>query len=135
MPIIEHHASIQSQADLGPLLLAISKIENPRQDPMAVGPRGERGLWQIKETTWKDTTGWPFRDAWDPLLSRLVAREHLLWLERQLEVNGFKANAYNMALCWRVGLEGFVNRKHLPEARDYAQRVVNLMTPPFPPQR
>lgn len=120
-------AAIPPAVDLSRMLLALSRIENPAQDVRAVGPRGERGLWQMKESTWKDTTGWPFSLATDPAVSRCVARTRLIFCECELQKAGISVSVRNMALCWREGLSAVINHKFQPKAvRDYAIRVENV---------
>lgn len=120
-------AAVPAPIDPPRMLLALSRVENPKQDVRAVGPRGERGLWQMKESTWKDTTGWPFSLATDPAVSRCVARTRLIFCEAELQKAGLAVSVRNMALVWREGLSAVINHKFQPKAvRDYAIRVESI---------
>jgi hypothetical protein len=121
------HAPAAIGIDLSRLLLALTQVENPAQDPFAVGPRGERGLWQMKKEAWQQVSGWPYRYVTDPIISRSVAREYLLWLESELARDGVRATPMNLILAWKCGESGFANRKYLPQGvKDAAQRCLNL---------
>jgi hypothetical protein len=131
-PVIQVPAFPSAHAvDLSRMLLVLSSLENPKRDPFLVGPRGERGLWQMKETTWKDTTGWPYRYVTNPLISRHVARERLLFCERELAKAGFRVSVRTLALCWREGLDAVIHHKYQPkEIREYGIRAENLYRSP-----
>ena len=71
------------------LVEAIVQIESAG-NPKCVGPKGERGLMQIKRETWKDMTtarfGSPvsFDEAFNPALNRFVGRLYLDYLQRYI---------------------------------------------------
>ncbi|MFH0880939.1 MAG: lytic transglycosylase domain-containing protein [Lentisphaerota bacterium] len=103
---ISFHESTQGQLPVGPvvalnpdpkkttdlLIDAIIQVESAG-DPQCVGLAGERGLMQIKRTTWKQVVtkllGKPvsFDHAFDPVLNRRVGRAYLAELQGFLQHN------------------------------------------------
>ena len=113
--------------DLDRMLRAISAIENPKQDPSAIGRHGEVGLYQFKAKTWKETTALSFDLAADPIASRQIAERRIRVIDSELRHAKIDATPYNFALCWRVGIAGAILHKFQPkEIRDYAIRVETI---------
>jgi hypothetical protein len=113
--------------DLDRMLYAIRSVEDPSGDPRAIGLHGERGLYQFKRETWEQTTRIPFDKAFVPGYATPVARARLLEIKHELLQQGIAVTPYNVALCWRVGIDGAILRTHQPkQIRDYAQRAENL---------
>ena len=69
----------------------------------------------------------PFGKAIDRGASEAVAIRHYEWLERGLARNGLPATTYNIALAWNGGLAAAVRGRAPAAARDYAERVSNLV--------
>jgi hypothetical protein len=83
-------------------------------NPRAIGPRGERSMYQMKYATWKRYTTRPFYCATtDPVLAHNIALRHLHYL---LEYHfhgqvGIQANTvYMLALLWHYGEHGMEKR-------------------------
>jgi len=115
---------------LSRVIWAISQVEDPNQDPAALGPHGEVGLYQFKQGTWESITGLPFRFATDPHWAAIEARFLANKIRWQLAFHRLDVTPYNIALVWKTGnLDAVVLQKwQSPEVRDYAQRVANLFT-------
>jgi hypothetical protein len=112
--------------DLDRMLYCIRSLEDSKGDPRAVGPHGERGLYQFKFKTWRDITRLPFDKAFVPAYATPVARARLIEIKHQLASNHITVSPYNVALCWRIGIEGMMHDHEGELVRDYAQRAANL---------
>jgi hypothetical protein len=108
------------------VLEAIHRVENPR-DSLRPGRYGELGAYQFKRSTWRMHTKMPFSEAIDREASETVAVRHYEWIRRGLERNGIRPTAYNIALAWNGGLAAAVRGRSSRAARDYAERVNNLV--------
>ena len=123
------------------LVVAVVQIES---DGIArkVGKAGERGLMQIKRSTWKQVTqklfgrSLPFDRAFEPALNRRVGRAYLAEMQEFLHANRrrWHANADERSLllaCYNAGpgcvkAAGF-NLKRLPAStRSYIERATAL---------
>ena len=121
------------------LVDAIIQVES-QGNPQCVGSTGERGLMQIRLTTWRETTRelfgrpLPFNQAFDPELNRRVGRAYLAHLQEHIaehrehwrsDERSLLIAAYNAGpTCLRQ--KGF-NLQRMPEStRDYVERVQNL---------
>lgn len=89
-------------------------------NPRAVGPMGERGLFQFRESTWywftKKTYGeeTDFDLAFDPKVSREVGMKYLRWLKERL---GAHYTPALLAGSFHYGLSAIVNRGYkLPQS-------------------
>ena len=69
----------------------------------------------------------PFERALDRMQSEEVAIKHYEWIRRGLIRNGFPQTPYYIALAWNGGLSSVVRGKTSRAARDYAERVTNLV--------
>jgi hypothetical protein len=106
-------------------LEAIHNLENPR-NLTRVGPRGELGPYQFRESTWRDYSAEPFLRALDRSASDLVAVQHFEWLKHQLEAAHLPVTTYNIALAWNGGIGAAISGRAPRAARNYAQRAENL---------
>jgi hypothetical protein len=108
-------------------LEAIHWVENPH-DSARPGPFGELGAYQFRQSTWLSYTTAPFSRAVDRQTSDDVAIKHYEWLKRGLVRNGVAVTPYNIALAWNGGLTATVRGSVPASARDYAERVTNVVT-------
>ncbi|HVU24067.1 MAG TPA: hypothetical protein VHE13_08080 [Opitutus sp.] len=113
----------QQRADV---LEAIHRVENPN-DTARPGRHGELGPYQFRRSTWRMHTDEPFAQAVDRAAADAVAIRHYEWIERGLERNGLAATPYNIALAWNGGLRAAVQGRSSAAARNYAERVNNLV--------
>lgn len=96
------------------LLEVIRMVEGDHTNPYGLSPavRAQHSLRAPKGTDYE------------------IALAHLKWLQGELGRNGKPVTAYNLALCWNLGLTGgmkIINGRHWSEAgMDYADRVKNL---------
>jgi hypothetical protein len=91
------------------------------------GKDGERGDFQFKEDTWKEQTELPFSMALNPAVAYAVARARILHIRALLLERRLPVTAFNIAMCWKVGISGAILRKYQTVAtRDYCIRVENL---------
>lgn len=115
------HASLRSE-----VLEAIHLVENPH-DVRRPGRHGELGAYQFRRETWRMHSHAPFAQALDRDASDAVAVQHYEWICRGLQRAGLPVNAYNIALAWNGGLQAAVSRRSPMAARDYAERVDNIV--------
>ena len=109
-------------------LAAIAEVES-RNNPNAIGPKGERSAYQITRRTWEQhDPRHPFgMFANNPAIALRVASEHYYWLIASLKQIGLDPSALNLATCWRLGLaRGSRRIRSGATLPDSAQRVVNL---------
>ncbi len=105
---------------------AIHRIENPKNSAQP-GRHGELGAYQFRRATWDMHTKLPFELALDRDASERVAIKHYEWLKRGLLRNGIPDTPYNIALAWNGGLTAVIRGSVSRGARDYAERVSNLV--------
>lgn len=108
------------------VLQAIHLVENP-QDVRRPGRHGELGAYQFRPETWRMHSAEPFVQALDRSASDAVAVEHFEWICRGLARAHVPVTAYNIALAWNGGLYAAVKGRVPAAARDYAERVNNLV--------
>jgi hypothetical protein len=106
-------------------LEAIHCLENPR-DLVRPGPKGELGVYQFREQTWRMHTTVPFGRALDRRESDAVASLHYDWLRRGLRRAGMEPTPYLIALAWNSGLTAAVRGRSPTVAHEYARRAENL---------
>lgn len=121
------------------LIESVVQVESGGR-PRTVGLAGERGLMQVMEETWRETTerlyGKPisFKRAFEPELNREVGSAYLAYLHKFILANRDKWQASERSLllaCYnagpnRVKRAGF-NIKKLPAStRDYVTRASAL---------
>ncbi len=128
-----------SQPDSDLFVDALVQVES-RGDPTCVGKAGERGLMQIKEATWRDTTDAIFTDpvsfdrAFDAGLNRKVGIAYLIYLRGFLlerrdhwdgDLRNLLAASYN-AGPGAVEEAGFDIGRLRESTQDYVDRVITL---------
>lgn len=95
-------------------LKGIAKAE--RSPVWAVGKKGERGIYQMKPYNVKRYGGY------DTPAALLMLHE----IETELKVRGEKVNAFNVALCWKMGTHGAMDG--YPSRTDYQYALDVQMT-------
>jgi hypothetical protein len=108
-------------------LRAIAEVETGGNS-RAVGRKGERGQFQFTRTTWRLHSQRAFADAHIPSVSFDVAARHYEWIHDGLIRNGRQPTPYLMAAVWNAGLTRAVNGQLPRSSRDYATRVVNIVS-------
>lgn len=125
-------AKLTASEDLA-LLRAIAEVESGN-NPKAVGLCGSRGLYQMKEATWRMHTDLPFDRAFNALDAQLVALKHLRFLRAHIEVNcKIQCTTVHLAYAWRYGQNSFstewrqkeTNERRL-ERLEYGARIDSL---------
>lgn len=107
---IPAQASIVSEDYLDKL--AIVESDNR---PKAVGRAGELGAYQLKQAAWTDAVRRMFgripaaydytrANCFDPVKSRAVARQHLLWLEQTMTKKGFTPSKISLYMSYNLGM-------------------------------
>ena len=115
------------------LLEAIAQVESGF-DRKAIGKAGERGMYQVMPTTWKDAEErlkregyyrYPLSKWRDATAQDMIAAAHLRTLRERFALAGILTpSAEQLALAWNVGFRGAHDRAYRPN--DYAVRVANL---------
>jgi hypothetical protein len=105
---------------------AIHRVENPL-NLTRPGKFGELGAYQFRAGTWKMHTDLPFELALDRVQSEEIAIRHYEWIKRGLERHGLPQTPYYIALAWNGGLSSVIRGRSSTAARDYAERVSNLV--------
>lgn len=108
-------------------LRAIAEVETGG-NARAVGRHGERGMFQFTRTTWRLHSRRAFVDAHIPSVSFEVAAQHYEWLCNGLVRNGRAPTPYLLAAAWNAGLARAINGPLPRSSRDYASRVVNIVS-------
>lgn len=121
------------------LVDAIILVES-QGNAQRVGSHGERGLMQIRLTTWREVTQkvfgrpQPFQRAFEPALNRRVGQAYLAQLQTQLgqhradwqsDERSLLIAAYNAGPTL-LSLKRFDVNQLPASTRDYVQRVTNL---------
>lgn len=112
-----------SEVDCTRFLAAIATVENTT----GRGRNGEIGIYQFRESTWKQHSKEPFKWAFGHNETQIhererVAQAHFLWLQKNLK----EPTVWRMALAWNAGI-GAVNRSKFSESNfEYASRVRNV---------
>jgi hypothetical protein len=114
-------------------LNAIAQVETGG-NTRAIGRQGERGMFQFNRTTWRLHTKRAFQDAHDPQVAYSVAVRHYEWLFDGFVRNGREPTPYLMAAAWNAGLSRALSGRPPAATRDYARRVVNIVSISRPPQ-
>lgn len=104
------------------LIRAIAAVEGQAWD----SPGG--GL-QYTKATWYDYTKMPYQKAKDKAAATTVALRILEDAMSRLTKAGAEPTVYLLALRWRYGYAGMIQRKHTTD-NDYAVRVQNLYLDP-----
>lgn len=98
------------------LLEAISAVESGH-NPRVRGAAGELGRFQMTPMVAAQCGGYGQREA----------ERHLRWLERQLVAAGIEPTPRVLALAWNAGAGAVIRGEAPAPARDYAERVDNVM--------
>jgi len=92
-----------------------------------------RSQYQFIRTTWEKHSIMPWayvlaHPTWKDVQDEATraAFKEARWICQQLETNGRFVNPYNIAMCWRGGVEGFLRGDPPDSYVDYAQRAENL---------
>ena len=132
-------ASLDAEQNADRLVDAIIQIES-NGDATKVGRHGERGLMQIKASTWRDMTirlfgePRPFDQAFDPALNRRVGTAYLAFLQERLLPRQAEWRADERALLLaaynagpgRLRDAGFDLDRMPRQTRDYVERASAL---------
>lgn len=124
--VLAHVPSELQASGRAETLQAIRSVENPR-NTMRPGRFGELGPYQFRAATWRMHTTVPFSRAVEEDAAQTVAIRHYEWIRRGLVRNGVDATPYNIALAWNNGLSAVVRGRTSASARNYAERVDNLV--------
>jgi len=116
-----------SRVERETFLKAIAEVETGG-NARAIGRKGERGMFQFTRTTWRLHSKRAFADAHIPSVSFDVAAQHYDWLYDGLIRNGRQPTPYLIAAAWNAGLGRVVNGQLPRSSRDYASRVVNIVS-------
>lgn len=92
----------------------LARVESDNR-PTAVGRAGELGAFQLKKAAWDDAvrrmfgrvpSGYSYcrTNCFDPVKSRAVAREHLLWLEQRMTKEGFVPSKISLYMSYNMGM-------------------------------
>ena len=101
----------------------------------AVGDAGKaRGAWQMHRAAWQDAAArlrvaWPFTDAHDLHKARLIAAEHLRWLNAQfVQRTGRTPTPADSYALWNLGVAGYARRNwDLSRCPEITQRAVRKL--------
>ena len=112
-------ATVAGQVDEAELLAALAEVETGT-NPTAIGPYGERSVFQFTLGTWKQHTPKDFELATiRPDLALVIARTHLTWLIHTLRKRGVAIRATTLAAAWHYGW----SHAATCASTDYAKRV------------
>lgn len=115
----EPHKDPLKSIDIPALLTAIAAVESNQNDK-AIGRRGERGRYQIRQSTWASYGRGRFEiEAHNQPAAADCAVRYLRSLARLLLDHKHSVNVTELATLWNTGtlLNGH---------NDYAERVTNL---------
>ena len=87
------------------------------------------GGYQFTQATWYDYTGIPYQRSNDTQSATTVALRVLEDAGSRLIKAGIEPTVYLLALRWRYGHAGMIQRQHIKD-NDYAIRVRNLYDDP-----
>lgn len=114
----------------------LARVESDNR-PQAVGKAGELGAYQLKKAAWDDAVRRMFgripesysfcrRNCFDPAKSRVVAREHLLWLERTMVREGHTPTKISLYMSYNLGMtmsERYAHNHRHPSLADQRKAV------------
>jgi hypothetical protein len=107
-------------------LEAIHWVENPHNSTR-LGPHGELGPYQFRQSTWRMYSRRPFYEAINRQYSDEVAVKHYEWIKEGLENAGIDATPYNIAMAWNAGLDAVIGGRAPSASHAYADQVNNLV--------
>lgn len=100
----------------GDILDEIARIESGG-NPLAIGDKGRAlGMYQMHRGTWDDAckrlgSSWPHSDARFYGRARIVAANHLGWLQGQFQAaTGLAPTAQDSYALWNLGFRGYQRR-------------------------
>lgn len=108
------------------ILWAIAQVETPAGVPLAPGPAGESGRWQLTRAVRMDRAK-DLKAVGAAVNDEALARAHLLWLEREFRKIGVKPSPFQLALAWNAGFGAALRGEVQPRHYDFAWRVSNLV--------
>lgn len=111
--------------DLDAYRQALSAVES-NNNPKAIGLRGERGLFQIRPTTWALFTTKSFHLAFDPDTSWETCRRILTSYAQQLHDARHPVTPYYLALAYNSGPTAVTIHRTSNASQNFADRVRNL---------
>jgi hypothetical protein len=120
---------LSASYDTPTLLHAIAEVETGLRGNL-VGRHGERTMFQIKPSTWRQYSSVPITRASHAEVCR-VATAILSDITRSLERSGIPVTPYSVALRWNAGTNA---RRYSRHSVDYARRVTNLYSVAVPDQ-
>lgn len=137
--VFSGHTSMDPKRVADFLVVAVVQIESDGKAGK-VGLAGERGLMQIKRSTWKDVTrklyghALPFDQAFDPAINRRVGKAYLAELQAFLHANKshWRSDERSLLLaCYNAGptcvRDAGFNVKRVPAStRSYVERATAL---------
>src|SRR5579859_1472376 len=100
-------AILAHAADRWETLEAIHWVENPHNSTR-LGPHGELGPYQFRQSTWRMYSRRPFYEAINRQYSDEVAVRHYEWLRDGLVQARVTPMPYDIALAWNAGLDAVV---------------------------
>jgi len=113
-------------ADRWETLEAIHWVENPH-DSTRLGPHGELGPYQFRQSTWRMYSHRPFYQAINRQYSDEVAVKHYEWIKDGLAQAGLAPTPYNIAMAWNAGLDSVLGGRAPSASHAYAEQVQNLV--------
>lgn len=114
--------SIPREINEAAFLRAIAAVESGN-NPRAVGPMGERSMYQFTRDTWRLHSMRSIYDATnDPGHAALVAVRHVAYIRSILRQRQIEETVEHLAAAWHYG----PNFARICVRTDYVLRVVNL---------
>lgn len=120
VPHPPHHFASAEQT----LLMAIAHTESNGMK-LAIGKKGERGLYQFTKDTWEFYTNAPFDKAFNPEVASRVAQLHLMWLTKQFQDAKHPATPRDIYIAWNTGFASY-KRRGFNQTRISKQAKQNL---------
>lgn len=110
------------------LLQAIALVEN--WDGESIGAAGERGPWQMLESTWKEYSDdtMPFsKHVWiRSAEAHRVLNAHASRIRDWMEAKSLPQTAWTFALFWKAGYGRVIHNRLRPADKAYAERAQNI---------
>jgi len=107
-------------------LRAIKERETGNKWNGPAGKAGELGAYQFKESTWKELSSLPHKEARNPKAADAVAVKFLEKIKAEYKKNGIPVTPYTCALAWNGGIGSVVKDNVSKQAREYGEAVNNL---------
>jgi hypothetical protein len=113
------------------VIATLPLVETPHGVPPHPGPAGETGRWALTPRVRIDR-GRELRARGEPVTDEAIAREHVLWLEKELPRAGVDPVMFNILLAWNCGLTQTAQGRAPERSFDFARRVIALMEQAHP---